>query len=496
MTQKQTASFHKTLVQDKPRILIVDDDGSLCKCVEEALSGNGLSCTSVQDPIKALKTIHSNQHEIAILDINMPKMDGISLAKEIKKTHPHVGIIIITGYGSLHNAVEAIKAGVYDFIQKPFKIDELLLSVKRLGKLLELEREVASKTEDLKKSEKRYRTLIENTADGVALIQKDKIVFHNKALRKILGYDQRTLNKGRLQDLIYVDDRETAGRYMKDILGGSDHGPTQYRLKKKDGSVCWASVNTTIIEYQGQPTPLSSFRDITPSVEMDNMRKDMERMLRHDMRSQLIGILGFTNRLINHTPLTEPQLEYCRNIQRCGVQLENMIETYLDISRLEQGFFVLKKDHLNLLDVVKQSRDALRELADRKNINIAMIFNHKMYSIEDSLSFFGDRIYLQNAFNNLLKNAIEASPPDMGVKIKVQEKETHIKVSISNWGIVSEEIRARFFEKYASFGKKDGLGLGTYMARLVVQGHGGSITLQSSKEDGTTVIMELPQTNS
>jgi len=337
--------------------------------------------------------------------------------------------------------------------------------------------------------------LIENTADGVALIQKDKIVFHNKALRKILGYDQRTLNKGKLQDLIYVDDRETADRYMKDILGGSDHGPTQYRLKKKDGSVCWASVNTTIIEYQGQPTPLSSFRDITPSVEMDNMRKDMERMLRHDMRSQLIGILGFINRLINHTPLTEPQLEYCRNIQRCGVQLENMIETYLDISRLEQGFFVLKKDHLNLLDVVKQSRDALRELADRKNINIAIIFNHKMYSIEDSLSFFGDRIYLQNAFNNLLKNAIEASPPDMGVKIKVQEKETHIKVSISNWGIVSEEIRARFFEKYASFGKKDGLGLGTYMARLVVQGHGGSITLQSSKEDGTTVIMELPHTD-
>jgi PAS domain S-box-containing protein len=364
-----------------------------------------------------------------------------------------------------------------------------------LGKLLELEREVASRTEDLKKSEKRYRTLIENTADGVALIQKDKIVFHNKALRKILGYDQRTQNKSKLQDLIYADDRETASRYMKDILSGSGQGPTRYRLKKKDGSVCWTSVNTTLIEYQGQPTLLSSFRDITPSVKRDNMRKDMERMLRHDMRSQLIGILGFINRLINHTSLTEPQLEYCRYIHRCGVQLENKIETYHDISCLEQGFFVLKKDHLNLLDVVKQSRDALRELADRKNINIAIIFNHKMYSIEDNLTFFGDRIYLQNAFNNLLKNAIEASPPDMGVKIKAQEKEkTHIKVSISNWGIVSEEVRSRFFEKYASFGKKDGLGLGTYMARLVVQGHGGNITLQSSKEDGTTVIMELPHT--
>ena len=60
-----------------------------------------------------------------------------------------------------------------------------------------------------------------------------------------------------------------------------------------------------------------------------------------------------------------------------------------------------------------------------------------------------------------------------------------------NWGMVPEQVRPCFFEKYATSGKKDGNGLGTYMAHMVVTSHGGSISFKSSKDEGTTVKMEL-----
>lgn len=220
--------------------------------------------------------------------------------------------------------------------------------------------------------------------------------------------------------------------------------------------------------------------------------KTKQEILQHDMRSLLIGIIGFSNLLINRTSLDDIQMEYCKQIQQCGIQLENMVNTYLDITNLEQETFQLEKSEFNILDVVRQSRRALRFLADEKNVDISLIFNKKAISKNDVLIFDGNRIYIQNAINNLLKNAIEASPQDRGVKVNLKEKDGAISIAIHNWGTVPEEVSATFFEKYASFGKIGGVGLGTYMASLVVKAHNGRISVDSSEEKGTEVLMLLP----
>ena len=69
---------------------------------------------------------------IALLDIKMPQIDGISLSRKLRAISPNMGIILITGYGNFEIALEAIKLGVSDFIEKPFNIRELLVSVNRL----------------------------------------------------------------------------------------------------------------------------------------------------------------------------------------------------------------------------------------------------------------------------------------------------------------------------------------------------------------------------
>lgn len=217
-----------------------------------------------------------------------------------------------------------------------------------------------------------------------------------------------------------------------------------------------------------------------------------QEMLQHDMRSALIGIIGFANALVKKTTLDERQLGYCKEIQRCGTQLQNMINTYLAVSNLEIETFRFNRTQFNLLDAVQQSRKTLHFLADDKNVDISIIYNKRMLSVDDNLSYEGDRMYLQNAIDNLLKNAIEASPPDGRVKIKIKDPDKYPLISVHNWGTVPEDVRSKFFEKGATSGKKDGRGLGTYIAKLVVQAHGGQISFNSSEDEGTEVSIILP----
>ena len=223
-----------------------------------------------------------------------------------------------------------------------------------------------------------------------------------------------------------------------------------------------------------------------------NELKSKQELLQHDMRLLLISIMGFANLLIKRTSLNEVQLAYCKQIQHASIQLENMVNTYLDISNLEQEAFQPDKALFNLLDIIKQSRKTLHFLADEKNVDISIIYNKGMLSIDDVLSFEGSRVYLQNAIDNLVKNAIEASPPDKRVKIKIKDADAFVSISVHNWGTVPEDVRSTFFEKYASSGKKKGLGLGTYMAKLVVKTHAGQIGFNSSEDEGTEVLMTLP----
>jgi signal transduction histidine kinase len=102
-------------------------------------------------------------------------------------------------------------------------------------------------------------------------------------------------------------------------------------------------------------------------------------------------------------------------------------------------------------------------------------------------------MYFQNAVNNLLKNAIEASPQDQRVKIRIKDAGDSITVGIHNRGSIPKEIQDSFFKKYVSSGKNGGVGLGTYMANLVVTAHNGQIDFETSEEKGTEVLMTLPK---
>lgn len=114
-----------------PKILVVDDEQKICLIISQILTEEGFTAKTVNSGESAIDLIESFRPDLILMDQNMPGMNGIETMEEIKSRHPEITVIILTAFGSIPLAVEAIKKGAYDYISKPFDNDELLLLIQR-----------------------------------------------------------------------------------------------------------------------------------------------------------------------------------------------------------------------------------------------------------------------------------------------------------------------------------------------------------------------------
>jgi len=121
--------------QAKGNVLVVDDDKVVLKAVTEILKREGYRVTSVDDAVEGLAASKDPSIDVVMLDIKMPNLTGMDLLKAIKKDRPDVEVVMMTAFATVETAVEAVKAGAYDYLTKPFEnIDEVSLTV---GKAIE-----------------------------------------------------------------------------------------------------------------------------------------------------------------------------------------------------------------------------------------------------------------------------------------------------------------------------------------------------------------------
>ncbi len=116
------------------KILIADDDSNLRKLLMNELSGGGLDLTSADSGSAAFDFLKSGDYDVLVLDLNMPDMGGIELLKTMKNLDIATEVIVLTGHATVATAVEAMKLGAYDYLTKPFSMEELMLRVERLLK--------------------------------------------------------------------------------------------------------------------------------------------------------------------------------------------------------------------------------------------------------------------------------------------------------------------------------------------------------------------------
>ncbi len=111
-------------------ILIVDDDDVYRELIRDVVNEEGAQIVVAYDGVDAVEKLQDAPVDILITDLNMPRMDGLKLLAYARQIYPHILSIIVTGYGSLESAIEAIRQGAYDYVQKPFKIERIALVIK------------------------------------------------------------------------------------------------------------------------------------------------------------------------------------------------------------------------------------------------------------------------------------------------------------------------------------------------------------------------------
>ena len=111
---------------------MVDNDPDICDYMESLLTTAGYSVDTHTSPTRAIEELRSQSHHLVVLDLMMPKVDGIELLRSIRRFDTDVAVVVLTGYPSVETAVQSLKLNVSDYVRKPFDADEFLHGIERI----------------------------------------------------------------------------------------------------------------------------------------------------------------------------------------------------------------------------------------------------------------------------------------------------------------------------------------------------------------------------
>ena len=114
------------------RVLVVDDDKAICEFMETFLTADGFEVTTLNDPLAVEETVRAGGFHLLVLDLMMPKMDGVEVLERVRRVDKDVAVVIFTGYPSLDTAVQSMKLDAVDYLKKPFNPDEFRTVLERV----------------------------------------------------------------------------------------------------------------------------------------------------------------------------------------------------------------------------------------------------------------------------------------------------------------------------------------------------------------------------
>ncbi|RPI52932.1 MAG: response regulator, partial [Deltaproteobacteria bacterium] len=219
------------------RVLVIDDDSTICGFLSEILKNEGYRPFVFTHPHDALAAFEEKEARLAFIDINLPEINGLELAKKLKQKDPSLEVVFITGYGTFDNAIQAIRIGAYDYLRKPFTFSEFNLCLKRYEERKALR-------EQIKLAEQRYYYLVQNSPLLIFVLRADfQMEFVNQACSTMLGYSpEEAVNiTGWFLDCIHPEDRQSVERFFRSAFE-SRGAPfsTECRLLHKKGHLIYA----------------------------------------------------------------------------------------------------------------------------------------------------------------------------------------------------------------------------------------------------------------
>ena len=479
------------------RILVVDDELDIRDACGRVLSRSGYSVRSSGRGVEALATVMRGEVDVLLLDLRMPGMDGMEVLRRIRERGLGVVVIVITGHATVETAVEALKAGAYDFISKPLQSEHLRIVVGRAAdrvrlsrRTLALEEARRSDLQDLDAEKSRLRTVVESLPDGVIVTDAaGRVVLLNETFHRLSAQRERSMPGKPLNE--YVADDELREIVMRVIDGREAEGATrEVRLGDID---CLAEVRAVSGDGGACLGAVLVFVDIRAMKHVDRLKSEFVSRVSHDLqsplstiRNQLSVVLGD----LGDAPQARDQHLLSRAVDRTN-ELLALIGDLLDLSRLEEGSYCRESQSVDLAEFLRSAVERIRPDADSRSQEILLQIAPDLLHVQT------DPVALQGVFGNLLSNAVKYTPAGGRITVGAAVRAGRAEVSVADTGIgIAREDLDRVFERFYRVDSEHtrsnpGTGLGLPIVRGLVDALNGELGVESEPGRGSTFTVTL-----
>ena len=348
----------------------------------------------------------------------------------------------------------------------------------------------------LRESRRMYRDLVEQSHFIVLEVDTEgKVFFLNRFGQQFFGLSNGDLT-GREAVGLLLPETDVEGQDLRDhfrdlLVRHGEHSTTEVEVMRGNENRASLSLSTSVmVDEAGQASGILCVGiDITARKAAEKLKEDVERIVRHDLKSPLMGIIGLPRLMEKDENITQRQKEMLQAVEEAGMQMMDLINQSLTLYKLESGTYEHHPQPVDWLGIIRR---AVRDTALHREPGCTVELTLDDRSVPDETEFViqADGTLLYGMAANLLKNALEASG-GRPVLVNLVTKNPCV-LEIRNRLPVPEEVRGNFFDKYSTCGKRGGTGLGTYSALLAAGAHGGTITMDTSPETGTVVRVSLP----
>lgn len=336
-----------------------------------------------------------------------------------------------------------------------------------------------------------FRQSFLDSNDAIVITDADgRILLANPAWVKLYGYSLAEA-RGRTTRLIKGDHTP---REMYDYMWSQIKDPAkgywkgEVINKTRDGREVSVLITITPIRRNGTIVGYMGIGiDQTERRGLEEMRELLDVILRHDLKAPL-GTLTTLLETLGGGYVGKLSDEQSALVERMEGQAERMLEmirTSLDVEKVKRGRLQLNLEDVDIAKTVRASFETLAGQAERKGVRL------EVEGEGETPPLRLDPIHLQRCTDNLIKNAIEASPRGETVTVTLRVADGKARVEVHNGGDpIPPDIRPYLFHPFSTYGKRGGTGLGVYGVKLLAEAMGGSVSYETG-QDGTTFALEF-----
>jgi len=520
-------------------ILIVDDEPGIARLCERLLTRLEYEVTSYTDPLEAMKFVEQSRIDLLLVDIRMPQISGFDLIAHTKQHQPDSAVLVMTGFGTVEMAIQALRQGVDGLVLKPFEVG---------GELVEAVQQALAdnqKKRDIARIQA-LRPLFDIIESFLAETHPDHLL--ELVLNAVCGYlkcenagfYQRTgdgniltLVSGRGKTLPLESSNKNTNiiEHVESLnapIWINATGPGEPDLQTVVvslglGSVMCAPIsrlNVHGVLYAGQDTGSPAFREVEwemflllvrqATVAMENARlyeelRDYVRRVEDSqqalIRAEKMAAAGRLTASIAHeinNPLQAVQ--NCLHLATRGEITGKKQHEYIDLAKIELD---------RLMTTVQRMLDYYRPGAvEPQRVDLVILIRHVINLLSPQLSARGIHVnlgfsskltpitavgsQLEQVFINLVLNAYDAMPDGGDLRISARPVKNTVEILFQDTGPgVKEDMRSRIFEPFIS-SKAGGTGLGLSVSYGIVSAHGGSLDLIPDRGPGACFRVVLP----